>query len=179
MQRFCLVRVRAMSQNYCGIYNCITLLNRFSAIADNSGKVTFDQIIVSDCIQQDLVLRFSAAYLTNVASAPFDVFMEPNLPNITGLPLIHMFLNIFQQINCCTFELCTSNFFCFRGSSIDCTWFSSEFYCWRNRSVRLAVVGLSALSLCFVSRELFYTQAASLEWSLYTYSAVPEPVQVM
>jgi hypothetical protein len=94
MQRFYLVRGCATSQNYSGIFNCITLLNRFSANADNSGKVTFDQIIVSGCIQQDLVLRFSS-YLTNVASAPFDVFMEPNLPNITGLPLFHLYLNIF------------------------------------------------------------------------------------
>ncbi len=120
----------AMSRNDCGKCNCISLLIRFSANVDNAGKVTFDQIIVSGCIQQDLVLRFSSAYLTNVASAPFDVFMEPNLPNITGVPLFHLYMNIFEQIKCCTFDPFTSNLLYFRGCSIDCPWFPSEFYCW-------------------------------------------------
>ncbi len=62
----------------------VTILRLNSVNAAAAGTVTFNQIVVSGCIQEDLVLRFSAHHLTTVTSVPFDVFTGPNVPNITG-----------------------------------------------------------------------------------------------
>jgi hypothetical protein len=62
----------------------VAVLHFSSENAAAAGTVTFNQIVVSGCIQEDLVLRFSAHHLTTVTSVPFDVFAGPNMPNITG-----------------------------------------------------------------------------------------------
>ncbi len=65
----------------------VAVLHFSSENAAAAGTVTFNQIVVSGCIQEDLVLRFSAHHLTTVTSVPFDVFTGPNMPNITGQAL--------------------------------------------------------------------------------------------
>lgn len=94
-----------------------------------AGTATFDQLVVSGCIQEGLVLRFSAPYLTTVTSAPFDVFMEPNLPNITGKIHLH---------NMCSCTAITARASCrvahcnARGLTANKSWFPTELHRWSN-----------------------------------------------
>jgi hypothetical protein len=103
----------------------------FSANAVAAGTVTFNQIVVSGCIQEDLVLRFSAHHLTTVTSAPFDVFTEPNMPNITGSSS-NLITRVIPDLlgDFCEFQLLH-----LRGAVAYRCRISSEFYCRNNRSV--------------------------------------------